>query len=186
MEDSKIIELFWQRDEQAIAETENKYGGFCHHIAMRLLDVREDAEECVQDTFLAAWRQIPPTLPGSLKAFLGRVTRNLAISRYRSSTAQKRCSGVEAMLSELEECLPDRGDGPEARADSKELSYTISRWLCELGDADRQLFLRRYWYGDTIKELAIAMDAEHRDLSNRTYRLRKKLKAYLEKEGYYI
>ena len=117
MEDERIIQLYNQRDEGAVQATREKYGGLCFRIALNLLSVREDAEECVNDVYFAAWRQIPPLLPASLGAFLGRVTRNLAISRYRASTAQKRDRGVGLLLSELEECLPD-GNSLDAQVDS--------------------------------------------------------------------
>ena len=106
MEDKQIIELYFQRNETAIAETANKYGAFCHKIAMNILSIREDAEECVNDTYHSVWNQIPPTNPNSFRSFLGRITRNLSISRFRTLRAQKRYAGMELMLSELEECIP--------------------------------------------------------------------------------
>ncbi|RKJ41718.1 sigma-70 family RNA polymerase sigma factor [Acutalibacter sp. 1XD8-33] len=183
MEDERIIQLYNQRDEGAVQATREKYGGLCFRIALNLLSVREDAEECVNDVYFAAWRQIPPLLPASLGAFLGRVTRNLAISRYRASTAQKRDRGVGLLLSELEECLPD-GNSLDAQVDSRALSRLVSRWLDTLSPEDRTLFVRRYWYGDSLPEISRQTGTAPEALSQRTFRLRKKLKQQLTKEGY--
>ena len=106
MDDKQIIELYFKRDECAIRETQSKYGAFCNRIAMNILSIREDAEECVNDTYYSVWKQIPPTVPESFRAFLGRITRNLSISRFRSMRAKKRYSGMEVMLSELNDCVP--------------------------------------------------------------------------------
>lgn len=183
MEDSRIIELFQRRDEQAIAETRRKYGGYCHQIAFNLLSVREDAEECVSDALFAAWRQIPPVFPQSLRAFLGRITRNLSISRYRAGAAKKRSSGMEDLLLELEDCLPD-GNDLESQVDTRALAGLISRWLDTLTPRDRELFVRRYWYGDSLVDISAAMEETPQELAQRTFRLRKMLKRLLEKEGY--
>lgn len=183
MQDERIIQLYGQRDEQAIQATREKYGGFCFRIAFNLLSVREDAEECVNDVYFSAWRQIPPLLPVSLRAFLGRVTRNLAISRYRASTSQKRGRGIEQLLSELEECLPD-GNSLDSQVDSRALSRLIAQWLDTLSACDRMLFVRRYWYGDSLTEISHETGSSPRELSQRTFRLRKKLKQELAKEGY--
>ena len=185
MEDKRIIELFQRRDEQAIAETRRKYGGYCHKIAYNLLSVQEDAEECVSDALFAAWRQIPPVLPQSLRSFLGRITRNLSISRYRAGTAKKRASGIEALLSELEDCLPD-GNDLDTQVDSRALAGLISRWVDGLTARDQELFIRRYWYGDSLQEIAAAMEETPQELAQRTFRLRKMLKYRLEEEGYSI
>lgn len=189
MEDKRIIELFRRRDEQAIAEARNKYGGYCHKIAYNLLSVHEDAEECVSDALFAAWRQIPPVFPKSLRTFLGRITRNLSISRYRASAAKKRSPnmgpGMEQLLTELEDCLPD-GNDLDAQVDSQALAALISRWVDGLTPRDRELFVRRYWYGDSLGEIARAMEETPRELAQRTFRLRKMLKNLLEKEGYSI
>lgn len=111
MEDREIVALYHARDEGAISETAAKYGAFCLRIALNLLGIREDADECVNDTWLAAWRRMPPELPASLRAFLGRITRNLSISRYRQTRARKRYAGMEALLSELDDCVPSPRDG---------------------------------------------------------------------------
>lgn len=185
MDDMHIITLYRRRDEQAIAETRRKYGPYCHKIAMNLLGSREDAEECVSDALYAAWRQIPPLIPQSLRAFLGRVTRNLSVSRYRSYTAQKRSCGMEELLSELSDCLPD-GSSLEDRVDSRALAGIITRWLDELPPRDRELFVRRYWFCDSLSDIAVRMEETPAALSQRAFQLRKQLKQRLEKEGYTI
>jgi RNA polymerase sigma-70 factor (ECF subfamily) len=114
VEDELIIEMYFKRDELAITETDRKYGAFCHRVAMNILSIREDAEECVNDTYHAAWRQIPPTFPDSLRAFLGRITRNLSVSRFRANRAEKRYTGMEQMLSELNDCVPSSDNVKQA------------------------------------------------------------------------
>lgn len=185
MDDMHIISLFRRRDELAITETRRKYGPYCQKIAMNLLGSREDAEECVSDALYAAWRQIPPLMPRSLRIFLGRVTRNLSVSRYRADRARKRSCGMDELLSELSDCLPD-GCSVEEEADSRALSVTISGWLDTLSPGDRELFVRRYWFCDSLMDIAARMEETPRQLAQRTYRLRKLLKQCLEKEGYTI
>lgn len=182
MEDSQIIALYHQRSEQAITETEQKYGAFCRQIAINLLDIREDAQECVNDTWYAAWTRMPPQTPSVLKAFLGRITRNLSISRFRAKRAQKRYGGIELMLSELEDCVPDTKD-VEQIADSHRLGELISDWLTGLDAADCALFVRRYWYGQPVKELAQRCGCRANAMTQRLLRLRKDLKETLEQEG---
>ena len=182
MEDQKIIALYHGRNELAIAETDRKYGAFCRTIAMNILSVREDAEECVNDTWHAAWTKMPPELPHSLKAFLGRITRNLSISRFRASRAQKRYSGLELMLSELEECVPS-AVSVERVVEQKELGEQISDWLETLREDDRSLFIRRYWYGDAAKMLAAERKCSENQIAQRMRWLRGQLKTYLEEKG---
>ena len=152
MEDSEIITLYWNRDERAIAETSTKYGSFCQRIAQNILTVREDAEECVSDTYQQAWTSIPPLRPQRLRPWLGRVVRNLAINRWRRNHAQKRYAGLEALFSELEECIPS-GETAEGRLEEGELTQVLNGWLASLSQSDRVLFLRRYWNGEPLKEL---------------------------------
>jgi RNA polymerase sigma factor (sigma-70 family) len=182
MEDEQIIGLYWQRDERAIEETSRKYGAFCMSLARSILSVREDAEECVADTWTRAWNAIPPEKPASFRAWLGRVVRNLSISRWRLERAQKRSPGAESLLSELEDCVPASGS-VERTAEARELSELISRWLDGLSRDDRTLFLRRYWYGQTLGELAAECGVRPERLAQRMFRLRGKLRAALEKEG---
>lgn len=181
MTDEQILQLYFDRDQTAIAETDRKYGSYCYSIAANLLG-REDSEECVNDTYHAAWTHIPPEIPQSLKAFLGRIVRNLSISRFRRTHARKRSSGTDVLLSELEDCLPDTHT-VEAEADSRELSRLISSWLASLSGDDRALFVLRYWHGTAVQELAKQCGCTPNALSLRIRRLRKSLKHYLEAKG---
>ncbi len=181
MEDSEIITLYHKRDESAIAETDRKHGGFCRRLAGNILTSREDAEECVNDTWLAAWNSMPPEWPDSLKAFLGRIVRNLAISRYRRNRAAKRYSGIEIMLSELGECVPE--SCAELEVGRGELAEAISGWLSGLEPEDRRLFVRRYWYGESAAELAKERGETANKMVKRMQRLRNSLRKRLEEEG---
>ena len=182
MDDKQIVDLYFARDEQAIAETEQKYGRFCLRIAMNVLDVWEDAEECVSDTWLSAWDRIPPTVPQSLKAFLGRIVRNLSISRFRAMRAKKRYNGMEVLLSELGDCVPSDRNVEQA-VEAKELSGYISDWLDSLPTEDCTLFVRRYWFRDTVQELAERCGITAAQMAQRMLRLRKGLRTVLEQKG---
>lgn len=182
MEDHAIVVLYQQRSERAIAETEKKYGSYCRKIAGGLLQRLQDVEECLNDTWYAAWRRIPPEHPRALNVFLGRITRNLAISRFRALTAKKRDEGAAVLLSELEQCIP-AGETCEEAFDRRQLAELLSRWLESQSAEDRALFLRRYWYGESLQELAGAASIPPNHLSHKLARLRKKLRVVLEKEG---
>ena len=182
MEDIDIVELFFQRSEEAVAEAQKKYGTFCRKLAMDLLREPRDAEECVNDTWQAAWQTIPPQRPGMLGAYLGRITRNLAISRFRKNTAQMRTEGLTVLLTELEQCVP-AGQNTESAVEAILLGDYISNWLETLSADDRALFLRRYWFGESLRELAQAAGTGEGHLAQRMYRLRQQLKKALEKEG---
>jgi len=182
MEDRQIVALYWQRDERAIGETEAKYGAFCRALAQNLLKIREDAEECVNDTWHAAWRAMPTARPERLGPWLGRVVRNLAIDRWRRDHRQKRYDGMEALLSELEDCVPAPAD-VEREIEARELGRSIDRWLGTLTEADRALFVRRYWSGERLAALAAEEDIPAGRLAGRLARLRQRLKTELEKEG---
>ena len=157
-------------------------GAFCLRIALNLLGVREDADECVNDTYLAAWTRMPPELPASLRAFLGRITRNLSISRYRLLRAQKRYAGMDALLSELDDCVP-APQTVEQVLDAMELTRHIEYWLGTLPERERRLFVRRYWYGEALGPLAAAEGMKPAQLAQLMLRLRRSLRAYLEAEG---
>lgn len=182
MEDAQIIELYWQRDEAAISETAHKYGAFCHRIAMNILSVREDAEECVSDTYSQVWNSIPPQRPAQFRVWLGRIVRNISINRWHHTHAQKRCAGAELLLSELEECIPTQVS-VEQSLEAHELTAVIDRWLRTLPQDDRKLFLQRYWFGEPLRSLAIQRKMSPGKLAQRMFRLRKKLRAALEQEG---
>ena len=182
MEDARIIELYWQRDEGAIQETDTKYGAFCQRIAMNILSSFEDCEECVSDTYGRCWDTMPPQRPVSLRAYVGAIVRNLSISRYRAQRAQKRYNGAEVLLSELEDCVP-APDSVQRTAEVRELSELISRWLWSLGEESRALFIRRYWNGDSVKSLAQELGMQPNALTKRLLRLRESRRADLESEG---
>ena len=183
MDDAGIIALFNARDERSLEETAAAYGPWCRAIAMNLLGVREDAEECVSDALHALWRRIPPESPESLRVYLGRIVRNIAVSRRREKDAQKRGGGqLELLMSELGECVPD-GFDVEAEVERRALGESISRWLDTLPERERALFVRRFWYGESVTVLAREERCTPPQLTQRLRRLRLKLKAHLEKEG---
>ena len=182
MDDHSIIDLYWARDPRAIAESERKYAAFCGVLARNILPVAQDAEECVNDTWHRAWETIPPQRPENLRAYLGRIVRNLAIDRWRRNTAQKRGEGLEVLLSELEGCIPG-GVLPEQELERKELTQLLERWLDTLTREERAMFLRRYWYGTAVQELAGQWHCSPNRMAQRLFRLRKKLRSYLEAQG---
>ena len=192
MEDSTIVEMYWNRDEDAIYWTNQKYGAMCQNIAYSILDSHEDAEECTNDTWLKAWNSIPPQRPDNLKAWLGRVVRNLALDRYRRSRAKKRdagaevsCLGMEELRREMWECIP-APENVEHEMDRQELAAFLNVWLRTLKESDCVLFLRRYWNGEQVKELAKERGESEGAVAKRLARLRKRLKKALEKEGYRV
>lgn len=186
MEDSKIIALYWERSEQALAETARKYGAYCHSIAYRILNDREDAEECVNDTWLRAWNSIPPNRPGLLGAFLAKITRNLSLNRCEKQNAAKRGNGeVPVVLEELEECIP-AGAGVEQSVDFKLLTALLNRFLERLDAENRQLFVARYWYLYPVKEIAKQYGMGQSKVKMRLMRMRDELKELLAAEGFSV
>ena len=183
MEDTAIIELYWARNEDALTQTDLKYGPMCRSLAFGILSDREDSEECVNDTWHRAWDTMPPQRPDSLRAYLGRIVRNLSISRLRRRNAQKRGPGIKIMFSELEDCLP-AAVSVEQELDANELASAISRWLRTLDADDRVLFVRRYWYGEPVQTLAAQWSFEPNRMAKRMLKLRRSLKQWLEKEGF--
>lgn len=151
MDDSKIIDLYWRRDERAIAETDSKYGAYCRAVSMNILGVREDAEECVNDTYARAWNAMPPERPGRLRAWLAGITRNLSIDRWRRERTHGRGSTVTVLLGELEECVPSPR-GLEEITDARELGRVLNGWLGSLPRQDCADFMRRYWGGEPGRE----------------------------------
>lgn len=182
MEDIQIIDLYWRRDEEAIRATDVKYGRFCHRLAMNILRSFQDSEECVNDTYGRCWDTMPPQRPMSLRAYLGTIIRNLSISRYRASRAQKRFAGAEILLSELADCVP-APDCVQRTVECAELGEYISDWLTALAPEDRALFIRRYWNGDPVKDLAGELGMRPNALTKRLLRLRENLRKTLEGEG---
>ncbi len=182
MEDHEIVELYWQRDERAIGESEKKYGGLCRTVALRVLESVEDSEECVSDTWLRSWNAIPPQRPTLLGAFLARITRNLALDRWRASHAAKRLGGETALaLEELEDCVS--GESLEDKVDRRELARALNDFLRGLPEGDRNLFLRRYWSVETLESLAKQEGMSVSALHRRLRKLRAALAAHLRKEG---
>lgn len=186
MEDNKIIALYFQRDEQAIAESQAKYGRYCFGIAQTLLNSPQDSEECVSDTFLRAWNSIPPHKPRQLRLFLGRITRNLCVDRLRSSTAQKRGGGeAELALSELSECISAGGDPADA-LELMQLQQAVGRFLHTLPRRERDLFLCRYFYVETYPDIAKRFHIRQANARLILSRVRKKLHDYLTQEGFEV
>ena len=183
MEDSQIIELYLKRDEAAISETSTKYGAFCHGVALNILSIDADADECVNDTYLRAWSSIPPQRPSKLGAWLGKVVRNIALDLWKKNHRQKRYAGMEQLLNELEDCIPSPVT-VEREIEEQELTEVINTWLASLSQNDRVLFMRRYWHGKTVAALAKEYGTSQANMAKRMYRLRQNLKSKLEKEGY--
>jgi len=183
MNDAALIELYWSRDETAISETSLKYGKYCNTIALNILHNREDSEECVSDTYFKAWNCIPPEQPSVFKAFLGRITRNSAINKYKAYTAEKRGGGtVELLLSELEECIPSNRD-VEAEYEAGVVAELISEFLSATETEQRMVFVRRYWYADKIAAISKRYGISENNVKSMLRRTRIKLKEHLEKEG---
>lgn len=182
MEDEQIIDLFFHRSEQAITELSQKYGSMCRRVAWNILNDRLDVEECVNDAYLAVWDKIPPQRPSPLPAYLCRVVRNLSVKRYHTNTAAKRNSFYDAALDELAECVP----GPETvegSYDGHELAAAINAFLDAQSRENRTLFVRRYWFSDSIPDLAARYGMSNHNVTVRLSRIRGKLKQYLEQEG---
>lgn len=184
MDDKRITDMLLARDERAISEMQTKYGAYCARIANNILPP-EDAEECLCDVWHTAWMRIPPVIPLSLKAFLGRLVRDISLSRYRANRAQKRFSGMEAMLGELSECVPDARD-VQSGFEADGLSVYINEWLAALPKRDRILFVRRYYYGDKVNALAKEYGLTENQAAKRLQKMRAGLKTHLESKGVII
>lgn len=183
MDEKQIIELYWARSEQAITETDKKYGRLCYGIAFRILDSREDSEECVSDTYLRTWNAIPPCRPNKLAAFLARITRNLALNRYARYSAEKRGGGeVPLALEELAECIPAQ-NLVERNAEEGFLKDALNRFLGGLQPETRKIFLRRYWNLSSVSEIAQCYGISESKVKTSLFRTRGKLRSFLQKEG---
>ncbi|MGN1341108.1 MAG: RNA polymerase sigma factor [Oscillospiraceae bacterium] len=182
MEDEKIIELYFARSEAAITETSAKYGAFFRRISRNILNSEQDAEECVNDTYLKAWNSIPPKRPDKLPAYLGRIVRNLSLNRWNKLNAAKRGAGeVTLALDELEECIP-AADTVQLEADRAEISGALNRFLRELSEEKRTVFLRRYWYLVPVKDIAEQLGMSESKVKSMLLRTRNQLREFLEKE----
>ncbi len=181
MEDIKIIELFRKRDESAIAELKQKYDKLCVYVAGNILSVREDVEECVNSAYFDVWSNIPPETPDDLKTYLCRIVKNKAIDRLKYNSAAKRSHELTVSLDELAECIPAKA---EEELSAAQLAETISRFLHEQDEKHRKVFVRRYWYGDSLARIAKLYDMNEKTVATYLFRTRNKLKEYLRKEGY--
>lgn len=181
MEDEQIISLYWERNEDAIAQTSKKYGSLCRSIANNILRDNEDTSECVNETYYKLWNSIPPERPSSLASFLARIVRNLALDRLRFSMRKKRNSDSGSVVfDELQECIPDpKGSITE----DFEIREALNRFIGELSDENRLLFMRRYWYMCSVKDIARDCSLSESNVKTRLFRLRNELKIFLEKEG---
>lgn len=182
MEDKKIVQLLFARAENAISELGTRFGKQLYRIAYNILGNKMDAEECTNDTYLALWNAIPPVSPDPLAPYVYRTGRNTALKRLHRDTAKKRDSRYDVSLEELNECLP--GEDLEQKIDARELGRTMERFLESKSRENRYIFIRRYWYGDSVGEIARALKLKENAVSVRLNRIRSSLKEFLEKEGY--
>lgn len=186
MEDEEILDLYFARDEQAVVETDKKYGAYCFTLAKSILNNEQDAEEAVSDTYLKTWHAIPPKRPNLFRLFLAKITRNLAFSRWRSFSAEKRGGGEMALvLEELEGCLAAPGS-VEDNLNAKELVLTIRSFLDTLPQREQDIFLRRYFYVEESETIARRYSMKPATVQRTLSRTRAKLKTYLTKEGYAV
>ncbi len=182
MEDNEIIELYWNRDERAISETDKKYGRYCTSIAHNILQNKEDETECINDTYYKTWNSIPTARPNIFRLFIGKITRQLAINKYEKIKAKKRYSKLEVVLDELEECVPSN-QNIENEVEYDELKNNINSFLYSLSEKNRNIFLDRYWYMYSIKEISKKYNANESNIKVNLYRTRNILKSYLEERG---
>ena len=182
MTDTEIISLFFERSEQAITELDKKHGCAVARVARNILGNAQDTEECVNDTYLGTWNAIPPHRPSPLRTFVCRIARNLATKKYHANTAEKRNSQYDLAIDELEEVLSDSHSVEEA-VEAKELSAAINGFIATLNKSDRFIFMRRYWYSDPVQDIARMADSTTSSVTVRLFRIREKLRLYLEKEG---
>lgn len=182
MDDTKIIELYWERNEVAIKETAFKYGNLCTYIARNILVSHEDCEECVNDTYLAVWNAIPQERPNYFSAFVGRITRNLALKKYEYISAAKRNPAVNTSFEELGECVSGT-DSVEDIVENKRIESAIGDFLWQQGVEKRNVFIRRYWYLDSIESICKSTGFSQSKVKSILFEMRKKLRIYLESEG---
>lgn len=184
MEDSRIIDLYWERDQRAIGETDAKYGGYCASVMQPLLDCPEDVDECLNDTWLAAWNRMPPQRPAVLRMFLAKIARRIAINRLKAEKAQKRGGGeLPLVLEELAECIP-AGESAEQEVMTRELGSCISRFVRSLPEREGDIFCRRYFFTESVPRIAAYYCLSPNHVSVILNRTRKRLEKYLAEEGY--
>ena len=183
MEDEKIVDLYWQRSDLAISETNQKYGRYCHTIAYNICGAEEDAEECVNDTWFRAWNLMPDQRPTILSAFLGRITRSISIDRIKTKNRIKRGGGEAVLaLDELEECIPG-GTNPVQALEEKELEEAIGNFVAGLSRQEKLIFVLRYWHVAPVEEIAEKLQFSKGKVKSSLFRTRRKLRTYLEEEG---
>lgn len=184
MDDKKIVELYWSRSEQAISETQSKYGSYCYSIAYNILGNNEDAEESVNDTYNDAWNSIPPHRPSILSTFLGKITRCISIDKWRNYNAKKRGGGeLPLVISELQDCISDEGT-VEREFEKQHLSDIINTFVKSLPETEQKVFLCRYWYMDSIASICKQFNFSESKVKSMLFRTREKLRVVLEKEGF--
>ena len=181
MEDERIVSLYWERDESAIQRTEEKYGRYCYAIAYNILHSREDADECVNDTWLRAWTSIPPARPAYLQQFLGGITRHISLDKYRSNQR----NAITVAIDELGDVVNDEPSVP-TQAEMREMMLAIDRFLWSLPARECNVFIRRYYHFDEIKDIAKRYKLTQSNIKTILSRTRAKLRTYLEKEGYTV
>ena len=181
MDDKQIVALYWERSEDAIAQTEKKYGRYCHYIARNILYSDQDAEECVNDTYQKAWETMPPKKPELLSAYLGKLTRHIAINCYIHDHADKRSPGMQMILDEAEEFIPDPADSDIS--DEIHLRDAINSFVASLTQEVRVVFVRRYWYMSSVKDIAKDYGMTESKVKITLMRTRNRFKEYLEREG---
>lgn len=182
MEDNQIIELYWNRSENAISETDKKYGEYCSYIANNILQNKEDSIECLNDVYLNTWNTIPPKRPNVLKLFLAKITRNVAINKYKNLRAKKRNSNMELVLEELEDCISNN-ESVENIIEYNELVTFLNEFIEKLPINKKKIFLDRYWYLNSIKDISLKNKISENNVKVILYRLRNELKDFLIERG---
>ena len=184
MTDSQIIALFWERNEDAIRETDAVYGRKLYVISDKILHSNQDAEESVSDTYMRAWETIPPQRPNYFFAYLAKICRNLSLGRLQWNSAAKRTAEVVSLTQEMEACIPDRSH--ERRLEGEEIGQVLNRFLDSISLESRLIFMRRYWYTDSIQEIAARYNIYQSKVKTQLHRTRNKLQLFLESEGIYV
>lgn len=185
IDDEKIIEMFFERSEQGIRELHNKYGKVFHHLSYNIVGNQQDAEECVNDAYLGAWNAIPPARPNPLLTYLCKIVRNISLKLYHKSEAMKRSSQHTVAMEEIEACVAATNT-VEAEIDAKELAHIIENFLDTLTDENRVIFMRRYWFSDSCKDIAELVGLTEKNISVRLTRIRQKMKEYLPEREVFI
>ena len=184
MTDSQIIALFWERNENAIRQTDAVYGRKLYAISHKILRSHQDAEESVSDTYMRAWETIPPQKPNYFFAYLAKICRNFSLSKLQWNTAAKRNAEVVSLSQEMEACIPDRSH--DRKLEGEEIGRLLNRFLDGIGVESRLIFMRRYWYTDSVAEIAARYNISQSKVKTQLHRTRNKLQLFLEKEGIYL